>query len=91
MQNQRRRYAAIDSKSISKSVKIHAQNTEGRNVKTDQKVVVEKYSSSENRGSDVRSPEKIDQKSIHGSVCVCCKLEVDLEAPRILVYVCISW
>ncbi len=31
----------------------------------DQKVVVQKYGSSDNRGSDVLSPEKIDQKSIH--------------------------
>ncbi len=46
---------------MSQSVKIHVQNKEGRNVKIDQNVV----SSSENRGSDVRSPEKIDQKSIH--------------------------
>jgi hypothetical protein len=39
MQNQRRRHSAIHSKSISKSVKIHVQNKEGRNVKIDQKVV----------------------------------------------------
>ncbi len=76
MQNQRRRHSAIHSKSISKSVKIHVQNKEGRNVKIDQKVVssreIPQFRNTVVQKIVAQCPQsrKIDQKSIHAYIQV---------------------